>query len=99
MATTLDRTMSSSRGTLVGDVIRLAVIAFVFAIIRRPLANAVTPGRRAPKSAVPRQPRCPGKSRSQFPTRAALGSVRPGAGAGGRRYRHGLGGDFALRFR
>jgi len=33
MATTLDRTMSSSRGTLVGDVIRLAVIASAFAII------------------------------------------------------------------
>ena len=33
MVASLDRTMSSSRGTIIGDSMWLAVIAFVFAII------------------------------------------------------------------
>src|ERR1700682_5125545 len=47
MATTLDRTMSSSRGTLVGDVIRIAVIAFVFAIVTATIGLARTTYKRA----------------------------------------------------
>jgi hypothetical protein len=33
MVPSLDRTMSSSRGTLIGDILWLAVVAFVFAIV------------------------------------------------------------------